>query len=64
MWHGRSLFELQSESYVSSAAEEEEVEEGETPKREVCVCVLGAGEQKGRGSHASVMVTALPCQHQ
>lgn len=30
----------------------------------VCVCVLGVGEQKGRGSHASVMVTALPCQRQ
>ncbi len=30
----------------------------------VCVCVFEAGEHKGRGSHGSVMVTALPCQRQ
>lgn len=63
MCHSKSLFALQSKSSISLAAEAKEAEEGEPPKerRGVCLCVLG--EQKGRGSHASVMVTALPCQH-
>lgn len=50
MWHDRSLLALQSESYISSAAEEEEVEEKETPKREECVHVCwGRGSRKGEG---------------
>ena len=47
MWHGISSFELESERYVSSAAEEEE---GETPKEK-----RGEeGEGEGEGGRVSL----------